>query len=138
MKDLGMKHFLAAIILLCTTGFAIPATAEEAFHGEWQQIFSNAGECTTCRITIRQTGSSLKIIANNDWTAITETGGRDSADGAGFWKRGTPKTYSGKTFDIRLRRNEDGELLMTMRIEPVRGKARTIRGVFKRIERLAI
>ncbi len=133
-----MKRFLAAILLLCTAGLAVPAAAEEVFHGEWQQIASNAGECPTCRITIRQTGASLQITANNDWSAIAETGGRDTAGGAGFWKRGTRKTYSGKTFDIRLRLNDDGELLMKIRIEPIQGRSRTIQGLFQRIERLAI
>jgi len=133
-----MRHFLAAIALLFATGLAAPAVAEEAFDGEWQQISSNAGECPACRVTIRQTGSSLQIIANNDWTAVAETDGGKTADGAGFWKRGTRKTYSGKSFDIRLRRNEDDELLMLMRIEPIRGQSRTIRGVFQRIERLKI
>lgn len=133
-----MKRFLAAITLLCMTAFALPAAAEDAFDGEWQQVASNAGECTTCRITIRQTGSSLQIVANNDWTAIAEAGGSKTADGAGFWKRGTRKTYSGKSFDIKLRRNEDDELLMLMRIEPIRGQSRTIKGLFQRIEKLKI
>ncbi|HEV7249007.1 MAG TPA: hypothetical protein VGN93_18695 [Shinella sp.] len=133
-----MKHFLAAIVLLCTAAIAVPAVAEEAFHGEWQQIASNAGECPTCRITIRQTGTSLEIVANNDWTAIAETGGHETANGAGFWKRGTRKTYAGKTFNIRLRHNGDDELLMRMRIEPIQGRSRTIQGLFKRIERLKI
>ena len=119
-------------------GFAAPATAQDTFHGEWQQVASNAGECPSCRITIRQTGTSLQIIANNDWTAIAEADGHDTAGGAGFWKRGTRKTYSGKTFDIQFRRNAEDELLMRMRIEPIRGKSRTINGLFKRIERLKI
>ena len=133
-----MKRFLAATVLSCMAGFAAPATAQDAFHGEWQQVASNAGECPSCRITIRQTGTSLQIIANNDWTAIAEADGHDTAGGAGFWKRGTRKTYSGKTFDIQFRRNAEDELLMRMRIEPIRGKSRTINGLFKRIERLKI
>lgn len=133
-----MRRFLVAAALFCISGFATPVAAEDAFQGEWQQIASNAGECPSCRITIRQTGASLQIIANNDWTALAETGDRDTASGAGFWKRGTRKTYSGKTFNIRMRLNTDDELLMKMRIEPIQGKSRTIQGVFKRIERLAI
>jgi hypothetical protein len=133
-----MKHFLAAVILFCTAGLSAPTAAEDTFHGEWQQVASNAGECPTCRITIRQTGSSLQIIANNDWTAIAESAGRTTADGAGFWKRGTRKTYSGKSFDIKLRRNDDDELIILMRIEPIRGQSRTIKGVFQRIEQLKI
>ncbi|TAA64939.1 hypothetical protein [Shinella sp. JR1-6] len=133
-----MKRFLAATALFCMAGFAASAAAQDAFDGEWQQVASNAGECPSCRITIRQTGTSLQIIANNDWTAIAETNGRDAAGGAGFWKRGTRKTYSGKTFDIRIRRNADDNLLMRMKIEPIRGENRTINGLFKRIERLKI
>jgi hypothetical protein len=133
-----MKRFLAAIILICVAGLAAPAAAEDAFHGEWQQVSSNAGECPTCRITIRQTGSSLQIIANNDWTAVADAEGRRTAGGAGFWKRGTRKTYAGKSFDIKLRRNDDAELLMLMRIEPTRGESRTIKAVFQRIEQLKI
>lgn len=60
------------------------------------------------------------------------------ADGAGFWKRGTRKTYSGKSFDIKLRRNDADELILLMRIEPIRGQSRTIKGVLQRIERLQI
>jgi len=138
VKDSGMRHFLAAMILFCTASLATPAAAEDTFHGEWQQIASNAGECPSCRITIRQTGASLQIIANNDWTAIAETGGEKTAGGAGFWKRGTRKTYSGKSFDIKLRRNDADELIMLMRIEPIRGESRTIKGVFQRIEQLKI
>ena len=104
-----MGHFLRGIVLLCLAGFAAPATAGDTFHGEWQQIASNAGECPSCRITIRQTGTSLQVTANNDWTAIAETSRRDTAGGAGFWKRGTRKTYSGKTFDIQFRRNAEDE-----------------------------
>ena len=133
-----MKRFLAATALFCMAGFAAPAAAQDAFHGEWQQIASNAGECPSCRITIRQTGTSLQVTANNDWTAIAETSRRDTAGGAGFWKRGTRKTYSGKTFDIQFRRNAEDELLMRMKIEPIRGKNRTITGLFKRVERLEI
>lgn len=133
-----MRHFLAAITLLCVTGLAAPAVAEDTFHGEWQQVSSNAGECPTCRVTIRQTGSSLQIIANNDWTAVAETGSGQTAGGAGFWKRGTRKTYAGKSFDIKLRRNDDDELLMLMHIEPSHGRSRTIKGVFQRIEQLKI
>lgn len=133
-----MRRFLAAIVLLCMASLAVPAAAEGTFHGEWQQVSSNAGECQTCRVTIRQTGSSLQIIANNGWTAVAETGGDKTAGGAGFWKRGTRKTYAGKSFDIKLRRNDDGELLMLMRIEPTRGQSRTIKGVFQRIEQLKI
>lgn len=137
-KDTGMKHFLAAMILFCTASLAMPAAAEETFHGEWQQIASNAGDCPSCRISIRQTGASLQIIANNDWTAIAETGAEKTAGGAGFWKRGTRKTYSGKSFNIKLRRNDANELIMLMRIEPIRGQSRTIKGVFQRIEQLKI
>ena len=133
-----MRHFLAATILFCTASLATPALAEDTFNGEWQQIASNAGECPSCRITIRQTGASLQIIANNDWTAIAEAGGAKTAGGAGFWKRGTRKTYSGKSFDIKLRRNDADELIMLMRIEPIRGQSRTIKGVFQRIEQLKI
>ncbi|AOF89120.1 hypothetical protein [Sinorhizobium sp. RAC02] len=118
-----MRRFLAAVILLCMAGLAAPAAAEDTFHGEWQQVSSNAGECSTCRVTIRQTGSTLQIIANNDWTAIAETGDSKTAGGAGFWKRGTRKTYAGKSFDIKLRRNDVDELLMLMRIEPARGRS---------------
>lgn len=138
VTDSGMRHFLAAMILFCTASLATPAVAEDTFHGEWQQIASNAGECPSCRITIRQTGASLQIIANNDWTAIAEAGGTKTAGGAGFWKRGTRKTYSGKSFDIKLRRNAADELIMLMRIEPIRGESRTIKGVFQRIEQLKI
>lgn len=133
-----MKRFLAAIVLFCTAGLAAQAAAEDTFHGEWQQIASTAGDCPSCRITIRQTGASLQIIANNDWTAIAETGGAKAAGGAGFWKRGTRKTYAGKSFDIKLRRNDADELIMLMRIEPIRGQSRTIKGVFQRIEQLKI
>ena len=133
-----MRRVLAAIVLLCMAGLAAPAAAEGGFDGEWQQVSSNAGDCPSCRITIRQTGTSLQIVANNDWTAIAETAGPGTADGAGFWKRGTRKTYSGKSFDIKLRRNDEDELLMLMRIEPIRGQSRTIKGVFQRIERLKI
>ncbi|WP_432344892.1 hypothetical protein WMC41_16530 [Shinella yambaruensis] len=130
-----MKHFLATVILLYAAGLAKPAMAEDRFHGEWQQIFSNAGACTTCRITILQNGASLEILANNDWIAIAETRDRRTANGAGFWKQGTRKTYAGKAFDIRLWHSGYDELAMTMRIEAARGKSHTIKALFKRIER---
>ena len=133
-----MKRFLTAIILFCITGFAAPAVAEELFHGEWKQIFSNAGACANCRVTIRQNGTSLEILANNDWTAIAEAKDRQTAIGAGLWKHGTRRTYAGRTFDIRLWHTGYDELVMTMRVETAPGKPQTIKALFTRVEQLKI
>lgn len=61
-----MRRFLAAILAFCMVGFITPAVAEGTFHGEWQQVSSNAGDCATCRLTIHQSGASLWVVANND------------------------------------------------------------------------
>lgn len=133
-----MRRFLTAIILFCVANFATPAVAEEQFQGKWKQIFSNAGACANCRITIRQSGASLEIFANNDWTAIAEVRDRRTAIGAGLWKHGTRKTYAGRTFDIRLWHTGYDELVMTMKVEAAPGKLQTIKALFKRIEQLRI
>ena len=122
----------------------VPATPLRAdgshFAGEWRQIHSNAGQCPTCRITVRQAGSTVVIEANNDWNAAAEAGDQgnpDLARGAGHWKSGTNKTYAGEIFDLRLVRNDDN-LHLTMRVKPETGSPRTIRAIFQRIRQIGI
>jgi hypothetical protein len=135
-----MTRLLTAMVLFCVAGLLQPAAAaaENRFRGEWQQIFSNAGVCSTCRITILQNRGLLEIRANNGWVASAETRDRQTANGAGFWKQARQKTYAGKTFDIRLWHSGYGELVMTMKIEAARGESHTIKALFKRIERRKI
>ncbi|QRM56609.1 hypothetical protein [Sinorhizobium sp. BG8] len=108
--------------------------ARQHFGGVWRQIHSNAGECRTCRLDIRQMGPSLAIIANNGWSATGEAGDAGNADlarGSGRWRPNTRATYAGSPFEIRLVLNDD-YLHMTMHVAAREGGRRTIRAIFER------
>ncbi|MDZ7937148.1 MAG: hypothetical protein U5M53_02240 [Rhodoferax sp.] len=91
-----MRRFLAAIILLCMAGLAAPAAAGDTFHGNGSRFPPTRAGAKPAASPFARPARPLQIIANNDWTAVAETGDSKTAGGAGFWKRGTRKTYAGK------------------------------------------
>lgn len=126
-----LKSFLAAAALL------LPSAAyadEYGLPGDWQQVSSNAGQCSSCKITIMRHGSVLTIAANNGWSAVVQTdtpGNTLWAVGNGRWQEGKGGPYSGAPFDIAIVLKET-QLQMMMLAKIGNQRAGTIKAVFKR------
>ncbi|WP_426125602.1 hypothetical protein [Pararhizobium sp. PWRC1-1] len=102
--------------------------------GEWQQVTSNAGQCSSCKITIMRHGSVLTIAANNGWSAVVQTdapGNALWAVGNGRWQKGKGGPYSGTLFDIAVVLKGE-QLQMVMLTEIDNRRAGTIKAVFTR------
>lgn len=130
MKRL-LKSLFAAVLLLS----APAANAEEpGLSGEWQQVSSNAGHCSSCKITIMRHGSVLTVTANNGWSAAVQTDAPRNAlwaAGTGRWQKGKGGAYSDAPFDIAIVLR-GGLLQMMMLAKTGNGRSSTIKAVFKR------
>ena len=126
-----LKAFLATATLL------LPSAAyadEYGLPGEWQQVSSNAGECSSCKITIMRHGSVLTIAANNGWSAAVQADSPSNtlwAVGNGRWQEGKGGPYSGTLFNIAITLKGE-QLQMVMLSETGNRRAGTIKAVFKR------
>lgn len=126
-----LKSFLVATALL------LPSAAyagEYGLPGEWQQVSSNAGQCSSCKITIMRHGSVLTIAASNGWSAVVQTdtpGNTSWAVGNGRWQKGKGGPYSNAPFDIAIAL-KDRQLQMMMLAKIGDQRAGTIKAVFTR------
>jgi hypothetical protein len=106
-----------------------------SLRGDWQQVFSNAGACERCLVSIRQSGSALEVIANNGWTATVipnQDSSSQTAKGEGRWGPNAGGFYKGQSFQIFLAANRNGRLWMGMSVRGANGKDAFIQALFER------
>jgi len=124
---------LLAVVAAFLTGPA--AAQDDLMVGAWRQVQSNAGTCRTCRISFARQGASLRVAANNGWSALVRVGeAKDAiaASGTGAWAPGKSGTTAGRPFDIEFRLI-DQRLHMSMRIRKADGSQRLVKAVFERL-----
>ncbi|MCM2472768.1 hypothetical protein HGO38_04655 [Rhizobium sp. CG5] len=103
--------------------------------GSWQQVVSNAGQCDTCRITIKKQGSVLRVTSNNGWFAIVEAdkpGKFNAVSGVGRWKPGHGGSYSRAAFDIHFTLT-DSQIYMNMTVPMKDRPAQVIKAIFDKL-----
>ena len=92
---MNRRLFIAALVVLGMHGPARAQTApESAFAGHWRQVASNAGECTTCTLTVSRLDTTYQVVASNGWTVeVKQLVGLGAAlyAGGGYWKRSPPR-----------------------------------------------
>jgi hypothetical protein len=107
-----------------------------SLRGDWQQVLSNAGGCERCRVSIRQSGSALEVIANNGWTATVipnQDLSSQTAKGEGRWGPNAGGSYKGQSFQIFLAANRNGRLWMGMSVRGANGRDAFIQAFFERM-----
>lgn len=129
------RNWIAVAVVLWALGIgASPATAQAGhWTGNWRQLESNAGQCSSCRIAITGIGRELTVIANNGWSAQVTSDVEDglaAARGEGSWNGAATARLTGLPFSIHFVERGD-RLHMTMRILRA-GRVWTIRAAFGR------
>lgn len=127
-----LKSFLVVAALLLPSPAAY--ADEHVFSGQWQQVSSNAGHCSSCTITIMRHGSVLTVTANNGWTAAVQTdmpGNALWAVGSGRWQKGKGGVYANTAFDILIALRDE-QLQMMMLTKTGNSRGGTIKAVFKK------
>ncbi len=123
-----------ALILWVLVIGASPATAQAGhWTGNWRQLESNAGQCSSCRIAIAGIGRVLTVVANNGWSAQVTADVEDglaTARGEGSWNGAATARLMGLPFSIHFIERGD-RLHMTMHILRA-GRVWTIRAAFGR------
>lgn len=131
-----MNRLLQSVSMVtAATLFTVNAYASEpVFHGRWQQVDSNAGQCKTCLIAIVRHGEILKVTANNGWSAVIQADRRGqalAATGTGQWQDTASAVYSNAPFDLAFaRRGEQLHVLMLVKSND--GTTNAIKAVFSR------
>jgi hypothetical protein len=119
-----------ALLLIWTSS----ADADDALAvGAWQQIESDAGVCPRCRIAIHRHGRSLRVTANNGWTATLvaqDSGSATLAGGVGSWSD-RAGIMAGKRFDVHFAVKGE-RLYMTMLVDIGNGSRHAVHAVFGR------
>ena len=122
-------------VILCTLlSFGSASAENDNLAGQWKQVSSNAGNCSTCFIGIMQHGRVFTISANNDWTAALEIeryGPARYAFGEGKWRQRSGP-YSDKRFEILVTLRA-GKLHMTMIVNEADGRTQTIEATFSKM-----
>lgn len=125
---------LTAVISIWGSLAQADPSALQSLSGEWHQVFSNAGKCDDCRVTVKMNGQNLTVTANNGWSAIlqpTSFQGKTFVAGKGSWKPGFGGTYEGKPFFLNLGIVDD-RLLIVMTVPSPDGKLRNIKATFEK------
>jgi len=107
----------------------------QSLSGEWHQVSSSAGKCGDCRVTVKMSGQSLTVTANNGWSAIvqpTSLQGKIFVAGKGSWKPGFGGTYGGKAFFLNVGLVDD-RLMMLMTVPYPDGKLNNIKATFEKV-----
>lgn len=127
------RRLVGALIAVVVVLWPLAASAEtEDFPGQWRQMVSNAGTCSTCWLAIRQHGPILKVSANNGWFAFAHAdlkAGSATATGIGRWSEGAGGHYGGKPFDVRFV-IVDKQLYLDMIVLMDDGTKQAIRAIF--------
>ncbi|MBB5534843.1 hypothetical protein [Rhizobium giardinii] len=131
-----MNRLLRSLLIVAAATLStIAAYADDSvFHGQWQQVSSNAGSCNTCLITIIRHGALMTVTANNGWSAIIGTNLNTSsrfAEGTGRWQENVRSVYGNSPFDIAFALNDE-RLYMRMVVKIGNGTTHSIKAIFSR------
>jgi len=127
----ALKSFLAAAALL------LPSAAyanEYVFSGKWQQVASNAGQCSSCTITIIRQGTLMTVTANNGWSAVLRnnlSANARFAEGTGQWRANADSAYDNAPFHVTFVLKDD-KLHMRMLARIKNNTTQWIKAVFDR------
>jgi hypothetical protein len=129
-----MRFLMLIAALISMLGVERSHAQIEPFTGHWLQTFSTAGDCPTCRISIRPEGDGFEVVSNNGWSASVATTtrpGEVSVIGTGIWDPQTGSTDLGRK--LRLFLLFDGQsLIMQMAIGQEDGQQQLIHANFVR------
>ena len=107
--------------------------AQAGFCSNYQQTWSNAGQCADCQLNIKTWAGeqAYSVFASNGWQAELNYVGGDSsvASGGGTWRNGLGHAYSGKNFDMDL--SQQGQTLSMIMSTVINGQQQIIRAKFR-------